>query len=132
DQPLDLDGASSLPSSRRLTLRAVAGRRRQQRILSRQPAASLPVQPARHAFLDRSGAEHLRLALAEEDGAMRLLEVVGEQLERPQLVRSASVVAAHAAASAATSTCSTSAIGSWRKRAPISRNASGSPVVRKR
>src|SRR6266511_3769670 len=132
DQPLDLDRPAALLAARRLPIGALSGRRREQRVLGCEPAATLPVEPARHTFLDRGGAEHLRLALAEEDRAVRLLEVIREELERTKLVRAAAVGAAQAAASAASSTRSTSAIGNCRNRAPISRNASGSPVVRKR
>ena len=89
---------------------------------------------------------------------MRLLEEVGLEVELAELVGAAAVVAGHAvlpwvgggagsysvAARPAPSlaqaagrtapsvTRSTSAIGSWRKRLPISANAAGSPVVRKR
>src|SRR2546426_5024416 len=66
DQPLDLDGASTLSAARCLPLGAIAGRRRQERVLRRQPAAALAVEPAWYAFLDRSSAQQLRLALCEE------------------------------------------------------------------
>src|SRR5436190_7664756 len=134
DQPLDLDRAPTLLPARRLALRAVARRRRQQRVLRRQPTAPLAVEPARDALLHRRGAEHLRLPLRQQDRAVRLLEEVRLQIEPAQLVRTASVGAHQtaAAASSASSTCSTSAIGSCRNRAPIARNASGSPVVRNR
>ena len=67
---------------------------------------------------------------------MRLLEEVGQDVERAQLVGPAAVVPAllmrRTLSSSATLTRSTSAIGSCRKRLPIAWNASGSPVVRKR
>src|SRR5262249_1928952 len=138
DQALNLDRAAALLATRRLTVGALAGGGRQQRILRRQPPATLAVEPARHAVLDGGRAEHLRLARRVQHGAVRLLEIVGNQLEWTQLVGAATIgprgdpTHAAAASSAASSTCSTSSIGSWRKRAPISRNAAGSPVVRNR
>src|SRR5205807_10044385 len=114
DQPLDLDGAAALPAARGFALRPVAGRGGQERVLGGQPAASFAVEPAGDALLDRRRAEHLRLSLAEEHGPVRLLEVVRQKLELPELVGPATVraslAAAHAAASAASSTCSTAAI----------------------
>ena len=133
DQPLDLDRPPALLAARRLAVGALARRRRQQRVLGRHPAAARPGEPARHALLHRRRAEHARLALRPEHGAVRLLEEVGDDLERAQLVRPATVRAGHAAASSsATATCSTSPIGSWRKRSPSARKSSGSPVVRNR
>ena len=57
---------------------------------------------------------------------MGLLEEVGQDVERAELVGTAAVVP-HAAtlSSSATLTCSTSAIGSCRKRLPIARNDVG-------
>ena len=65
---------------------------------------------------------------------MRLLEEVRHDLELAQLVVAPAALAIHAASasSSASATNSTSSIGSWRKRAPIVRKVSGSPVVRKR
>jgi hypothetical protein len=133
DQALDLDGPPAEPPARRLALRAIAGRRGQQRVLGGQPTAALAVEPARHALLHGRGAQHLRLPLREEHRSVWLLEEVGLELERAQLVRPAGVGAHQAAAvSSASSTRSTSSIGSWRKRAPSARKTSGSPVVRNR
>src|SRR2546423_5627324 len=134
DQPLDRARAPALLAARGLAFRAVTRRGRQERVLRGEPAAPLPVEPARDAVLNRRRAEHFRLALREEHRAVRLLEEVRPQVERPQLVGPPPVGAAHAAAARSSSrlTRSTSAIGSWRKRAPIARNATGSPVVRKR
>src|SRR5256714_10127135 len=56
DQPLDLDRSATLLAARGLTLRALAGRRGQQRILSGHPAASFANEPARDTVLDRCGA----------------------------------------------------------------------------
>ena len=54
-----------------------------------------------------------------EHRAVRLLEEVDADLERPQLVGSPAVAASRGRPRARrASTCSTSAIGSWRKRAP--------------
>src|SRR5579862_3373308 len=135
DQPLDLDRPPLLLAARRLALDALAGRGRQERVLRRDPALALAPQPARDVLLDHRRAEDLRPALRDDDRAVRVLEVVGLEGDRPELVRLASAFArAHATApsSAASVTCSTSLTGSWRKRRPSSRNASGSPVVRKR
>src|SRR5207248_11201503 len=114
---------------------SVAGRRGQERILRREPPASFSDEPARHPLLNRRSAQHLRLSLREEHRAVGLLEEVGLERERTQLVRTPSVRSAHASAAVvswARSSCSTSAIGSCRKRAPSRRNVSGSPVVTKR
>src|SRR5437588_2049856 len=134
DQALDLDGAPALLAARGLALGPVAGRGGQERVLRGQPAPALAVEPARHAVLDRRRAEHLRQPLREEHRPVRLPEEVRLEHERTQLVGPAPVRPRHAAAarSSARLTCSTSSIGSWRKRAPIVRKARGSPVVRKR
>ena len=50
---------------------------------------------------------------------MRLLEEVGDDLERAKLVAAAALPHAAAASSSARATCSTSPSGSWRKRSPI-------------
>src|SRR6478609_4828431 len=57
DQPLDLDGAAALLAARGLAVGPVAGRRGEQRVLRRHPAASRAVEPARHALLNGRGAE---------------------------------------------------------------------------
>src|SRR4051794_21993214 len=133
DQPLDLDRAAALLPTRRLAVGAVARRRRQQRVLRRHPAAARAREPPRHAVLHRRGAQHPRLPLRPEHDPVRLLEERRVGDARPQLVRPATVGAAHAtASSAAISTCSTSPSGSCRKRAPSARKRSGSPVVRNR
>src|SRR5579862_5814967 len=133
DEALDLDRAALLLAARRLALDAVAGGRREERVLGGDPPAALVAQPARDLLLDHCGAEDDRLALRDERRAMRLLEVVRLDRERAQLVGTPSVGTRHAAApSCASVTCSTSPMGSCRKRRPISRNAAGSPVVRKR
>src|SRR5437868_4092359 len=132
DQPLDLDRAPLLLAARGLSIDAVARRGRQQRVLRGDPAPPLVAQPPRYLLLDHRRAEDDRLALGDERRPVRLLEIVRLELELAQLVR-LSPVGPHAAApSWASVTCSTSPIGSWRKRRPISRNAVGSPVVRKR
>src|SRR5262249_25123548 len=135
DQTLDLDGAPLLLAPRCLPLDAFAGRRGQERVLGGDPALPLAPQPARDVLFDHGRAQHLRPALRDDDGAVRGLEVVGLEGDRAELIRPPAAFArAHAAApsSVATVTCSTSRTGSWRKRRPSSRNASGSPVVRKR
>ena len=64
---------------------------------------------------------------------MGLLQEVDLEVERAEFVRTPAVVPHAAAASrVATSTRSAASIGSWRKRRPVSRKRSGSPVVRKR
>src|SRR5207237_9515956 len=76
----------------------------------------------------------LRLPLAEQRGAVRLFEEVEVDLDRAELVRAAGVGARQmrTASSSSSVTCSTSPIGKSRNRRPWARNASGSPVVRKR
>src|SRR5918995_2562023 len=130
DQPLDLDGPPTLLPARRLALHALAGRRRQQRVLGGHPTAPAALQPARDLLLDHRGAEHLRLPLREEDGAVRLLEVVELERERAELVGAPAFPHAATPSSSVSATCSTAAIGSCRNRAPVSRNVSGDPVVR--
>ncbi len=133
DQPLDLDRAAALLPLRRLAGDALARRRGQERVLGRHPAPARAVEPARHALLDHRRAEHARLPLRVEDGAVRELDEVGDQIERAELVVVLPSVGPHAAAASrvAISTCSTSSIGSCRNRRPIARNAAVSPVVRK-
>src|SRR5581483_1727732 len=103
DQPLDLDGAAALSAARRLALRALAGRGRQQRVLRRHPAAAAPVQPARHALGDRRGAEDARPPLRPEHHPVRLLEEGRVGDDRAQLVGAPAVAATHAARSSSAS-----------------------------
>src|SRR5262249_24771782 len=133
DQPLDLDGPPVRTAARDAALRALAGRRGKHRVLGGHPAAAVPLEPSRHALLDGCRAEDERPALPVEDRAVRLLQEVDTNLELAERVRP-TAVGSHAAAArrAAISTCSADAIGSWRKRCPISRNWTGSPVVRNR
>src|SRR6185503_16015866 len=102
----------------------------------RHPAAAAAGHPTWNSLLDGGRAENDGLALRPQHRPVRLLEELDVDRQRAELVGPAPVLAlaAHAAAapSCAVVTCSTSAIGSCRKRAPISRNCSGSPVVRKR
>ena len=60
DQALDLHRAAVLLASARRSLRPLARRRGQQRVLGGHPAAALAAQPARTLLLERRGAEHLR------------------------------------------------------------------------
>src|SRR5690348_2572576 len=76
DQTLDFDGAALLLAGAGLALHALAGRRREHRVLRRQPAPAGVAQPARRALVERGRAEHLRLALRIEHRPHRLLEVV--------------------------------------------------------
>src|SRR3954452_12494651 len=133
DEPLDLDRSALLLAAGRLALDSVACRRRQERVLRRHPAAALVPQPARDFLLHHRRAEHLRLPLRDEGRTVRVLEIVRLDRQRANLVGPAATLSRHAPApSCASVTCSTSPIGSCRKRRPISRNASGSAVVRKR
>src|SRR6266567_235297 len=95
DQTLDLDRAPSLLSARRFPLGALAGRRRQQRVLGGHPAAPLAHQPAGDALLDRGRAEDLSLALRVEHRTVRLLEPVRLQQQRTELVRPPAIGAIH-------------------------------------
>ena len=132
DQALDLDRPPALLAPARLALDALAGRRRQERVLGRHPAAARVAQPARHALLDRRGAEHDRLSLRPEHGAVRLLEVV-ELDRRADAARSGRRPSLMPPPRARRSSrARPRSIGSCRKRAPIARNVFGSPVVRKR
>src|SRR4029450_150232 len=86
-QTLDLDRSALLLAGRRLALRPLPRRRREQRVLGRDPANATSGHPPRNALLDRRGAEHTRLPLRVEDGAVRLLQGVRDHLHRPELVR---------------------------------------------
>src|SRR5579862_2082795 len=134
DQPLDLDRAALLLAARRLSLDALSGRCRQERVLGGDPTLALAAEPAGDVLFDHGRAEHLRPARRDHDRAVRVLEVVDLERDLAQLVRLAPSLSVHAAAPSrvATVTWSTSFTGSWRNRRPSSRNASGSPVVRKR
>ena len=91
----------------------------------------LPFEPARDLLLDHRGAEHPRLPLRPEHRPVRLLEEVDLDRQLAQLVRASPVPGHATASSSASSTCSTSEIGSWRKRTRDAER-SGVPVVRKR
>src|SRR5579884_304079 len=156
DQPLDLDRPPALPPARRLAICALAGRRRQERVLRGHPPAPRAVEPPRDAVLDRRRAEDTRLSLRPEHHPVRLLEERRVGDDRTQLVRPPPVRPAHAdirsgagnagtfalcsppsslrlgSSSSARRTCSTAPSGSCRNRSPSERNSSGSPVVRKR
>ena len=62
DQPLDLDRAAVRPAAADVALLALAGRGGQHPVLGGDPSAARPGQPARHAVLDRGGADHAGLA----------------------------------------------------------------------
>src|SRR5205085_8971408 len=114
DQPLDLDRASLLLPARRLSLDAVARRRRQERVLGCEPPAALVAEPAWNLFLHHRGAEDRGPALCDQRGSVGVLEIVRVDRQLPELFRTAAVAPSrHAAApSWATVTCSTSPIGS--------------------
>src|SRR5829696_2045822 len=136
DQALDLDCPPLLPTAPRLALHPLARRRRQQRILRCHPPAAGVPEPAWHALLDRCRAQDDRLALPPQRRAVRLLQEVEADVDRAELVAAPSVGTRrcrHAAARSrsASETRSTTSIGSWRKRAPMRLNVSGSPVVTK-
>src|SRR5215211_3876280 len=95
DQPLDLHRPTALTAPARLPRRPLAGRRRQQRVLGRDPAAPLTGQPAWNALVVRRRAQHAGLALRQQDGPVRLLEELGVERERPQLVGPTPVGARH-------------------------------------
>ena len=115
-------------------VRALAGRGRQHPVLGGHPAASAPDEPARHALLDRRGAEHARLPEGDEHRAVRLLDEVRDDVDRDAArpARRPSRIRQPPARGRGSPTCSTSASGSWRKRSPSARNSSTGPVVRKR
>ncbi len=101
DQPLDLDRAAALLPTRSLARDALARRRREQRVLRRHPTPALVAKPARDVVVDHRRAEHLRLALRPQHGAVRLLEVVELDGQRTELVRAAAFSHATAPARAA-------------------------------
>ena len=133
DQPLDLDRPPALLAARRLAIGALAGRRRQQRVLGRHPAAAGPVEPARHAVLRPTRCRGHASCPATR--ARRRAAARGRP-GRPrsgEARRAGARRCAHAAtSSSATSTCSTSPSGNCKNRSPSARKSAGSPVVRNR
>src|SRR5262249_32621347 len=125
DEPLDLDGTALLLPTRSLALDPLSRRRRQQRVLRGDPAATLVAKPAGHVLLDHGRAQDLGAALRDHDRAVRILQIVRLERDRAQLIGPPPILAGtHAAASSsvATVTCSTFRTGSCRKRLPSSRN----------
>ena len=135
DQPLDLDRPPLL-AARCAPRAAVRSPGRGREAASTRRSSSPRRVPTSSAGRPRrpSPCRARSSCPAPRARAVRLLEEVRRHLERPQLAGPPPVRPAHAAARSrsASVTCSTSPIGSWRKRAPISRNCSGSPVVRNR
>ena len=78
----------------RLALAAFGPGPRQHRVLGGDPAASLAPHPARDAILDRRGADHPRVADADQDRSLGELQVVVHDLHRAELVGGAAVDAA--------------------------------------
>src|SRR5213076_3103576 len=70
DQPLDLDPPAVGTPALGVTLLALPRRRREHRVLGRDPAAALPLEPARHPLGDRRGADDPRLPLLVERRAI--------------------------------------------------------------
>src|SRR5688500_13949780 len=136
DQALDLHRAAVRAPTGDAALSSLAGRRGEHRVLGGHPPLPLAAEPAWDRLLDRGRAEDDRAPLRVQDRPVRLLEEVRLQVELAELVGPPAVVTrgAHAAALSGRRSvmCSTSRIGSWRNRLPISANAAGSPVVRKR
>ena len=133
DQPLDLDGAAVGAALGDVALLAVAGGGGEHPVLRRQPAAALPLHPARHRLVDRRGADHLRLAARDQRRPGGRTHEVRLDRDLAELVGgpAAAALAAHAAARSRRSTCSTGPSGICRKRVPSAENASTSPVERK-
>ena len=118
-----------------LALGAVAGRGREQRVLGGHPAAPGAIEPARDAAPRSRPCRARGRALRPQDHPCGCSRNVGSAIHRPQLVGPAAVAARHAARPFELRDAGRArrrAIGSWRKRSPSSRNALGSPVVRKR
>ena len=66
DQPLDFLGAARLLAAGRLAPPAGVGGARQHAIFGGDPAAALAAQPAGQVGLDRGGAQHPRVAEADQ------------------------------------------------------------------
>src|SRR6185436_14171005 len=133
DEALDLHGTASLAAGPRLPGGALSGRGGQHPVLGRHPAAAAAGKPARHPFLDAGRAQDARLPEGDEHRAVRLLDEVRDDVDRPQLIGPPALphqAAANSRSRIATS--STSASGSCRNRSPRARNSSTVPVVRKR
>src|SRR5215469_5298707 len=62
DQPLDLLGAAALPAARRLAVGTGRGRARQHAVFGGDPTPARIAQKWRHPFLERGGAQHMRVA----------------------------------------------------------------------
>ena len=59
---------------------------RQHRVLRRDPAGALSLEPARHALGERRGAEHPRAAELDEDAALGVVEPVPGDPDLARLV----------------------------------------------
>src|SRR5579884_702404 len=95
DEPLDLDRPPLLSARACLAGGALARRGWKQRVLGRHPADAATGEPARHAVLDRGGAEDDRLPLPPQRAAVRLLQEVRLNVERSQLSGPPAIRAAH-------------------------------------
>src|SRR5205085_10693173 len=86
-QPLNLLRASALLAARRLAIGAGIGRARQHAVLRRDPAATAVLEEGRPSLLDRSSAQHARVAELDQHRAFGMLGVVALNADRAQLVR---------------------------------------------
>ena len=91
DQALDLVRPPTDAARARLALAALGAGARQHAVLGGDPALTLAAQPARHAILDGHGADHPRVADPDQDRSLGELEIVGHDLDGPQLGGGASV-----------------------------------------
>jgi hypothetical protein len=97
DEALDLLGAAALLALGRLARRARMRGARQHAVFGGDPALALAAQEARHAILDRRGAEHARVAELHQHRALGMAREAALEADRAQLVgRAATGTASHA------------------------------------
>src|SRR5271165_2864837 len=83
DGPL---GAPALPAAGRLAVGAGRRRARQHAVLGRHPALPGVAQKRRHPLLDRSGAQHLRVAKLRQARAFGIFRDPGIESDRPHRI----------------------------------------------
>ena len=140
DQALDLDGAPALLALGRFATDTFGRRSGQHRVLGGDPPLAVAAHPARDVLVDRGGAQHPRLAEADQARAIGHLGEVSFEADRAEFVDIAAVGSGHpltlwsdsaaqVESSGHRSVCASSGPSS---RPPSSRNWSMSPLDRKR
>ena len=86
DEALDFLGAAGLLAGRRLAPRALMGGARQHAVFGGDPALAAALQPRRHALFERGGAQHMRVAEADEAGALGMAGEAALEADGAQFV----------------------------------------------